>query len=190
MTGMTSGNPNGTKGERPSAEEVEAVMLGTRVLVAITAQSVATVQQDVTLSQLRVLMMLASQGPLNLNTVARGLAVHSSNATRACDRLVASGLLDRCDNPEDRRNLILELTEQCWELVETVMAYRRRAITNVLVQMPATHRRALVPALRSFAAAAGEVPEQIPDSGAWILDWTTPRRSRLAKESTRKPSVS
>jgi DNA-binding MarR family transcriptional regulator len=40
-------------------------------------------------------MMLASQGPLNLNTVARGLAVHSSNATRACDSLVASGLLDQ-----------------------------------------------------------------------------------------------
>jgi DNA-binding MarR family transcriptional regulator len=141
-------------------------------LVAITAQSVATVQEDVTLPQLRVLVMLASRGPLNLNTVARGLAVHPSNATRACDRLVASGLLDRRDDPEGRRNLILELTEQGRELVETVMDYRRRAIETVLAQMPAVHRRALVPALRSFAAA-GEVPGQISDSGTWTLGWTT-----------------
>lgn len=155
-------------------------MLAARVLVAITAQSVAIVQEDVTLPQLRVLVMVASRGPLNLNTVARGLAVHPSNATRACDRLVAAGLLDRRDNPEDRRNLILELTERGRELVETVMAHRRAAIETVLAQVPPIHRRALAPALRCFAAA-GDVSEQIPDSEAWTLGWT----SRPAREAAR-----
>lgn len=177
MTAVTA-KPSGTESGRPCADEVEAVMLAARVLVAITAQSVAIVQEDVTPPQLRVLVMVAGRGPLNLNAVARGLAVHPSNATRACDRLVTAGLLDRRDNPEDRRNLVLELTEQGRELVETVMAHRRAAIETVLVQVPAIHRRALVPALRCFAAA-GDVAAQIPDSEAWTLGWTS-RRSAPA----------
>ncbi len=109
---------------------------------------------------------------MNLNTVARGLAVHPSNATRACDRLVAAGLLDRRDNPEDRRNLILELTEQGRGMVDTMMAHRRAAIETVVAQVPPIHRRPLVPALRCFAAA-GDVSGHIPDSGVWTLGWTS-----------------
>jgi hypothetical protein len=41
-----------------------------------------------TLPQLRVLVVIASRGPQNLAGVAQGLGVHSSNATRACDKLV------------------------------------------------------------------------------------------------------
>lgn len=180
MIAVTSAEPSDTESERPCAEEIEAVMLAARVLVAITAQSMAVVQQDVTLPQLRALVMVASRGPLNLNTVARGLGVHPSNATRACDRLVAAGLLDRRDNPQDRRNLILELTEQGRELVETVMAHRRAAIEAVLAQVPAIHRRALVPALRCFVAA-GEVSEQISGSEVWTLGWTLPPRGGAAR---------
>jgi len=48
------------------ADDVEATMLAARALVAISAQSVATVEEVVTPPQLRVLVMIASQGPLNL----------------------------------------------------------------------------------------------------------------------------
>jgi len=48
--------------------------------------------------------MIASRGPLNLRSVADGLGVHPSNTTRTCDRLVATGLLTRRDDPADRRN--------------------------------------------------------------------------------------
>lgn len=144
-------------------------MLAARVLVAVTAQSVAGVEDRVTLPQLRVLVMVASRGPLNLNAVARGLGVHPSNATRACDRLVAAGLLDRRDDPGDRRNVTLELTAQGRELVDEMTRHRRTAVEAVVARMPAEHRHGLVPVLLSFAEAAGE----IPDSGAWTLGWTT-----------------
>ncbi|MFN2535463.1 MAG: hypothetical protein ABR528_09440, partial [Pseudonocardiaceae bacterium] len=66
----------------PSAEQIEAVVLATRVLVAVTAQSIASVEDQVTLPQFRVLVMIASRGPQNLTAVAQGLGVHASNATR------------------------------------------------------------------------------------------------------------
>jgi DNA-binding MarR family transcriptional regulator len=151
------------------APDVDAVMLAARVLVGVSARSVAAVEDVVTLPQLRLLVMVASRGPLNLGAVAEGLGVHPSNATRACDRLVVAGLLDRRDNPADRRNLLLELTPAGRELVERVTDHRRAAIAEILDRMPPSRRRALVGVLRSFAAAAGE----IPDRDVWALGWTT-----------------
>src|SRR5919198_6154668 len=90
-------------------DDVDAVMLAARVLVGVSARSVALVEDDVTLPQLRLLVMVASRGPLNLAAVAAGLGVHPSNATRACDRLVTAGPLDPRDKPHDRRHPFLEL---------------------------------------------------------------------------------
>lgn len=153
----------------PSTEEVEAAMLAARVLVAVAAHSVGLLEDRVTLPQFRVLVMVASRGPLNLGAVAHGLGVHPSNATRACDPLVSAGLLDRRDNPHDRRNLVLELTADGLRLVDEVMSHRRTAIEGVLTRMPAEHRRGLATVLRSFAEAAGE----ISPTEAWALGWTT-----------------
>jgi DNA-binding MarR family transcriptional regulator len=150
-------------------DDVEATMLAARALVGISAQSLAEVDEVVTPPQMRVLVMIASRGALNLGAVARGLGVHPSNATRACDRLVAAGLLDRRDDPADRRNLQLQLTEQGQALVDDVMDRRRHAIAAVLERMPALQRTALVPVLVTFAAAAGEMD----DEHLWSLGWTT-----------------
>ncbi|MDQ3826301.1 MAG: MarR family transcriptional regulator [Actinomycetota bacterium] len=153
----------------PTPEEVDAAMLAARVFVAVAAQSVASVEDRVTLPQLRVLVMIASRGPQNLAAVAQALGVHPSNATRRCDRLVEAGLIDRSDDPADRRNLILQLTLSGRKLVQQMTEHRRAAIEDVLDKMPATLRGDLVPALLAFAHAAGEVPP----SEAWALGWTT-----------------
>lgn len=151
----------------PSKEQVDAVMLAAQVLVAVTARSVAEVEDVVTLPQLRVLVMISAQGPLNLNSVAQGLGVHASNVTRACDRLVSAGLLDRRESLADRRHVSLDLTEYGRVLVQSLVTRRRAAIADVLERMPEARRRALVPALKSFAAAAGEEAA----GSAWALAW-------------------
>ena len=151
------------------SDDVEATMLAARALVAISARSLAELDDVVTPPQFRVLVMVASRGPLNLGAVARGLGVHPSNATRACDRLVVAGLLDRRDDPADRRNLQLQLTGEGRALVDDVMDRRRHAIAEVLGRMPALQRTALVPVLVTFAEAAGEMD----DEHLWSLGWTT-----------------
>jgi DNA-binding MarR family transcriptional regulator len=144
-------------------------MYATRVLIAVTAQSVASLEDRVTLPQLRVLVMIASRGPQNLASVAQALGVHPSNATRRCDKLVEAGLLQRDEDPTDRRNLVLQLTLSGRQLVQQMTEHRRGAIENVLAKMPAPLRADLVPALLAFAQAAGE----FPSSEAWALGWTT-----------------
>jgi DNA-binding MarR family transcriptional regulator len=82
--------------------------------------------------------------------------VHPSNATRTVDRLVVAGLVERTDDPADRRYLALELTLRGHDVVERVMAYRRASILEVMDHMSSTQRRALARALETFAEAAGE----------------------------------
>lgn len=168
---------NGGMGTRESgafrmsatSEQVDAVMLAAQALVGLTAQSVAEVEGVVTLPQLRVLVLVASRGTLNLSALAQAMGIHPSNATRACDRLVAVGLLERHDSPADRRNLSLTLTDAGRELVESIVARRRADIAAVLEHVPGSRRRGLVAAMTAFARGAGEASA----ASAWQLGWST-----------------
>jgi DNA-binding MarR family transcriptional regulator len=143
-------------GGRVTAAEVDSVMRASRALVGIAAASIAEVDDTVTVPQLRVLMMVATRGPLNLAAVAASLGVSASNASRICDRLLKAGLLDRRELPTDRRNVTLTLTDAGKALVDKVTRHRRSAITRILRGMGARERERLADALDSFAAAAGE----------------------------------
>src|SRR5690242_3286241 len=138
--------------------QADAVMRAARVLVGVVAQSVAEVEDVVSLPQLRVLVLVADRGSLNLGQVAEALGVHPSNATRIVERLVVAGLLHRTEQPSDRRYLSLELTDHGHDVVQQVMAHRRTSILEVMAQMTGPQRRALAKALETFAKAAGEPP--------------------------------
>ena len=137
------------------SREVEAVMAAADTLMRVVARSVAEVEDIVNTPQLRVLVLIHTHGPQNLGGVAAELGVHASNATRICDRLVAADLLQRREDPADRRYIRLELTREGKELVGTVLQHRRQAIAEVIARMPAGRRPALAAALEAFAAAAG-----------------------------------
>jgi DNA-binding MarR family transcriptional regulator len=131
-------------------------MRASRALVGIAAESIAEVEDLVTVPQLRVLVMVATRGPLNLAAVASGLDVSASNASRICDRLMRAGFLDRREDPVDRRNVTLTLTEAGQGLVNQVNRHRRTAIQRVLRNMEPREREQLAGALDHFATAAGE----------------------------------
>lgn len=152
--------------EDPDTALVDAVLGASRALVAVAARSLATVAEDVTLPQYRALVELAARGPLRLAELADTLAVDRSSATRMADRLVRKGLVERERVPEDRRSIRLSLTPAGAELVAEVSRRRRSEIAAILTRLPSAHRSAVVGALRAFADAAGEVPEQ-----QWSLGW-------------------
>lgn len=150
-----------------TGEQVDAIMLALQALVGVAAQSVTEVEDRVTLPQLRVLVLIASRGTLNLNALAEAMGIHASNASRSCDRLVAAGLLRRTESSLDRRNLVLDLTDDGRQLIDVLIEQRREAIAVVLERVPESRRRALVNAMRTFGQAAGE--DLAVD--AWKLGW-------------------
>lgn len=152
---------------RPDRDEfVDAVLGASRALVAVAARSLATVADDVTLAQYRVLIELASRGSQRVADLATALGVDSSTATRMCERLVRKQLVQRRRLSEDRRVVRVSLSAVGAELVLEVSRRRRQEIAAIVQRIPSAHRPPVLEALRAFAAAAGEVPEQ-----DWSLGW-------------------
>jgi DNA-binding MarR family transcriptional regulator len=143
--------------------DVEAVMRASRVLIAIAARSLVDVEDIVTLSQWRVLVLISTRGPQTPGLVAEDLGVHPSNATRICDRLVKAGLVEKQENAADRRVQQIALTDAGGQLIEGIMARRRTMINAVMDDMEPHARATLASVFGSFAAAAGELArEPIP----------------------------
>ncbi|MGI8665319.1 MAG: MarR family winged helix-turn-helix transcriptional regulator [Jatrophihabitans sp.] len=139
-----------------------AVLTASRVLVSVSARSLAGVEDVVTVTQFRTLVVLDVHGELNLNRLATLLDVTPSTALRMIDRLLVADLVTRRDNPVNRREVLLGLTAQGQKIVAKVTTKRRREIARIVTAMPKAQRSELVAALRAFADAAGE-PEPQPE---------------------------
>lgn len=147
---------------------IDAVLTASRVLVAIAARSLADAGEEITLTQYRALLILASRGPQSIAALAEELAVTPPTASRLCERLVRKGLVRRRTDRRDRRQVRITLTEAGRLLIDAVTEHRRKEIAALLSSIPAAERPGLVAALRRLAESAGEVPEQDWSSG-WDL---------------------
>jgi DNA-binding MarR family transcriptional regulator len=147
----------------------DAVLAAARVLVGVATRSIAAAEESIGVNQFRALVIIASRGPMHSAALAEAMDLHPSNATRTCDRLVAAKLLDRRDNPADRRHLLLSLTRKGQRLVDGVMARRRTLIAAILAEMPTGDQRQLAQILHQFAEAGGEPAEK----DLWSVGWTT-----------------
>ena len=134
----------------------DALLTASRLLVAISAHSIAQVDDTITFPQLRTLVILSNRGPVNLATLATLLGVQPSATGRMVDRLVSAGMIDRLPHPTSRRELLAALTKRGREVVAKVTANRRAEIARIVEQMPVAERHGLVRALTAFTAAGGE----------------------------------
>ncbi|CAM3314919.1 MULTISPECIES: MarR family winged helix-turn-helix transcriptional regulator [Williamsia] len=141
----------------PTVNEIsDAVLTASRLLVSIAARSIAEVEQQVTLPQFRVLVVLENRGTVTLNSLAQALSVEKSTMGRMVDRLVTSGLVSRTESPTSRRERNIALTDHGQKLVKTVSRRRHKEIERVVAQMAPDQRVGLVAALTAFTDAGGE----------------------------------
>lgn len=151
---MPEANP---PAEQPAADEmVAAVVTASRVLVAVSARSLAAVEETLTVPQFRMLVVLEAQGATNLSRLAEHLAVNPSTAMRMADRLISAGTIERTADPSDRRAAKLVLTKAGRTVVDQVTGRRREEIARIVSAMPPERRGVMVEALQAFADAAGE----------------------------------
>lgn len=148
---------------------VGAILRASRVLMGVSARSLATVDDSLTLPQFRMLVVLEVRGALSLSRLAGHLGVNPSTAMRMIGRLVTAGMVARQSNPRDRRETVLTLTDTGHRVVADALAGRRAEISRIVAAMPVEHRSSLVAALRAFARAAGEPcgPGAEPEHPGW-----------------------
>ncbi len=157
-----------------------AVLTASRLLVAVSARSLAAVEERVTLPQFRMLVVLSTRGATKQVALADLLQVAPSTAMRMVDRLIAAGLADRQINPANRRETLLRLTDEGRRTVEDVTARRRAEIATIVERLAPEQRARLIEALTAFNEAGGEpsapMPaDQEPHPLGWVVDGAVAR---------------
>jgi DNA-binding MarR family transcriptional regulator len=74
------------------------------------ASGTAWMEIDLTIAQLRTLLVLAEEGPLVIGQIAQRLGIGLSTGGHLVDRLVQANLAERTEDAEDRRRTLARLT--------------------------------------------------------------------------------
>jgi DNA-binding MarR family transcriptional regulator len=108
---------------------------------------------EVPLAQLKSLFLIHMRGSVNVRTLAAELGVTPGNVTSIVNRLVGQGLVKRSESPDDRRIVLLELTdkgrETITEIHETGLSYMK----SILERMNSEDITALVKGMSAFIIA-------------------------------------
>lgn len=138
------------------AQATEATLTASRALLGVVARSVSPALEFVSLPHFRVLVVLASAGPLRMGTLAERLRANPSTFSRLIDRMVAGEWVERSPSPDSRREVLISATDSGRALVHEVTARRREAISEILATMSPDQQHAVLTALELFSSAASE----------------------------------
>lgn len=133
-------------------EAVDALMTMSKVLVGITASSLISTLDTVTLPQFRILVLLAGQERTRPSDLARQLSVQPSGITRMLDRLVAAGFVLRSLSDRNSREMDLALTVTGEALVADVLAQREDDLRHLVSDLTASEMSLVVSGLKLLTA--------------------------------------
>ncbi len=113
----------------------------------------ALVDLDVSFSQARTVFVLAHLGePVPISEIARRLGFSQAAAGRNVDQLVRLGVLERQENPDDRRVKLISLSPRGAEIADAHIEQKRRAVRTVTERLPDEDSRRLTEALQPILA--------------------------------------
>jgi DNA-binding MarR family transcriptional regulator len=107
-----------------------------------------------------------SAGARQVSAVAEACGRHVSSTSRMVDGLVARGLVDRSEDPEDRRAVVLTLTPAGREAVTRVERLHTRFLASVVADIGSDEATELTAALTRFTDRLAAAVEGIEGVGA------------------------
>ena len=110
---------------------------------------------DVIAPQLKVLFLLYADGSAPMSRLASSLGVTLSTVTGIVDRLVEHKLVQRREDPTDRRLVLCRLTPRANTMVERLHQAGRLRLGNVLADISLEDLRTVTAAMEVLAAAFG-----------------------------------
>jgi len=105
-------------------------------------------------SQLNVLMRLFHRGNCGVSEIGEQLGVTNAAASQTVDHLVHLGLLERTEDPDDRRAKQLALTQQGYTLIENGIAARVKWIEGLIDAFTSEEQQLIISALTLLTEAA------------------------------------
>jgi DNA-binding MarR family transcriptional regulator len=157
----TEGMPE-TEGTPGRETLVAAIVAGYERLMRRLAEQHAPdfLEIAVTMPQAKVLYVVGAAGELHMSELASRLGVGLSTVSGLVDRLVDQGLVDRRDDPADRRQVLLTLTAAGAAFLDRFRELNARQLRALLALLETEEleevRRALDHLDRAAAALAAD----------------------------------
>lgn len=104
-------------------------------------------QNNLSMSQMGALFHIYRQGQCGVTEVGHYLDVTSAAASQMIDRLVQQGLIERSEDPEDRRVKQIVLTKKGERILKNGMRARQRWMHDLAQALSDEEKAALEPAL-------------------------------------------
>jgi DNA-binding MarR family transcriptional regulator len=117
------------------------------------------VDTDLSFSQVRAIFALAMHdAPIPINELAHGLRISMAAAGRTVDQLATGGLVDRREDPRDRRVRRISLSEAGRTLTKKYLDARRGALRGFVQRLRPDDRERLRTALRPILDGESRQP--------------------------------
>jgi DNA-binding MarR family transcriptional regulator len=111
-------------------------------------------ETELSSSQVNVLMRLHSRGKCDVSDIAAGMGVTNPAASQTVDRLVQRKLLERTEDPKDRRFKQITLTVEGQALVERSFEARRHWMDELARVLSLEEQEVIAAALAVLTEAA------------------------------------
>jgi DNA-binding MarR family transcriptional regulator len=112
---------------------------------------------DLTMAQLKAVMLLCRTGRARSRELADGLGIAPSAATPLVDRLVEQKLARREDDPADRRIVWILPTRKAEAIYDELLHTSQDVLEDVIGEVPAKDRKAVRDSVQLLADAAARV---------------------------------
>jgi len=106
-------------------------------------------------------MYLFRRGPAKVGDIAEWLGVSPPTVSEQVDHLVKRGWVERRVNPEDRREVLVELTPKAIELVSYVNDLQRAQVQTVLEAFEPEERPIVIRTLEVFSQVLQRDPREV-----------------------------
>ncbi len=107
--------------------------------------------------QFSILMQLHHKGPCGMSGISEGYDITPAATSQLVDKLVQSGLIQRVEDPSDRRAKLLSLTDRGREFVQKGMEERYRWVDELAEKLTAEERTQISNALDIMTRVAQEL---------------------------------
>ncbi len=107
-------------------------------------QSSTCMSQNLHLHEIQVLIFLGQNGPSNMKTIGENLTLSLSNLTAIVDKLEAKSLAKRQRSLEDRRVVMVHLTDQGQDIFNTHHEVKLTMSKTILEKLDAPERVELI----------------------------------------------
>jgi DNA-binding MarR family transcriptional regulator len=105
---------------------------------------------DITPAHLRALRVLMRHGVMRLSELSDHLHIAARSATEVVDALETRGLVERRPDPDDRRAILVELTEHGTSVLDAIRAARGTEAERAFGRLSPTDRAQLTRILRKL----------------------------------------